>query len=371
MNAEGLPANALVALAQHAKKNLPEDLDAVGEVRGSATMRRDGTAEAPEFSGSGEVTHLHVRSASSKAEVEAGTVPFVLATANLEKGLPLPMARPAAPRRTDARLAVLQFGPFSLGQAQASGRGAPPTVRGWFDLSEYGMTVIGDADVARTLRMAKLAGFPAIASTAEGQAQIDLQIAGTWHSWMGGAPSEVFTPQVLGTAKLHNVRAQLRGVDSPFEVAAANVQLSPNEVRVTKVNATAAHALWTGSLTLPRGCGAPGACTVSFDLTTNQLGLSDVAQWITPRAKPVPWYRLSAVKDAGGPGFFASLKADGKVTVSHLLLRGVTANHVSAEVSLDAGKLLVSDVRGELLGGTHRGEWRGDFTVSARIWLHV
>ncbi len=357
LNAEDLPASALVGLAQHAKKSLPEDLEANGEIRGSLRMRRNGPAgAAADFSGSGEIIGLHLASASNKAELDAASVPLRLIPGGS-----------AEPGKVGNAAPGLQFGPFPL----ASGHGTSPLARGWIALSGYRIALLGEAEVGRTLRVAKLFGLPALAAAADGQAQIDLQIAGTWHGWMEATRagfSNLRQPQVTGTAKLHSVRVEVRGVEEPIEISSANLQLLPDKVRVTKLSANAAHAIWTGSLELPRGCGTPGACAVSFDLSTSQLNLSEVAQWVSPRPKPRPWYRLPAGNDQTGPTFFTSLHADGSVTASRLLLRGLTTNHVSADVSLAAGKLKLSDLRGELLGGKHRGEWRADFSVRPPVY---
>jgi uncharacterized protein involved in outer membrane biogenesis len=373
LNAEGLPASALVALAQRAKRNLPEDLQAGGELRGSLAMRRNGAVEGREFSGSGEIAHLHLASVSSKAELDAATIPLKLIADNSELA---GNGRPVSPgNRMGWGERRLQFGPFPL----TSERGAAPAVRGWLGVSGYEIGLLGDAEVARTLRTAKLFGLPALSATADGQAKVDLQIAGTWHGWMGGTASGVnfARPQITGTAKLRNVHAEVRGADEPIEISSASLQFLPDKVRVTKLSANAAHALWTGSLELPRGCGTPGACTVTFDLATNQLELSEVAAWASPRPRTRPWYRLSA-NDQGEATFFTSLHAEGKVVVNRLLLRSfvadelsageLSANHVSADVSLDSGKLRLSDLRGELLGGKHRGEWQGDFSVRPPVY---
>jgi uncharacterized protein involved in outer membrane biogenesis len=365
LNAEGLPTSALVALAQRAKRNLPEDLKASGEVQGSLALRRNGTAEAREFSGSGEISHLQLASASSKAELDAASIPLKLMADDAGQ----------AGNQAGGDEKRLEFGPFPL----AGERGAGPTVRGWIGFSGYGIGLVGEAEVARTLRRAKLFGLPALSATADGQAKVDLHIAGTWTGKAASGVSDFSRPQVTGTVKLRNVHAEVRGVDEPIEIPSASLQFLPDKVRVTKLSANAAHALWTGSLELPRGCGTPGACTVSFDLAANQLGLSEVAAWLSPRPRTRPWYRLSASgNDQGEPTFFTSLHAQGKVAVTRLLLRSfaadqpsggdLSANHVSADVSLDSGKLQLSDLRGELLGGKHRGEWQADFSVRPPVY---
>ncbi len=375
LNAEEVPASALVALAQHAKKNLPQDLEANGELRGSLTMKRNGpSAGSPEFSGSGEIIDLHLASLSSKAELDAASIPLrFTADEPAERGLARNRGL-ATNRQPGNKTPGLQVGPFPL----ASANGPSPVVRGWIGLSGYRIDLLGEAEVARTLRAARLFGLPALATAADGQVQIDLQIAGTWHGSTEGTRagfSKISQPQVTGTAKLRSVHVEVRGTKEPIEISSATLQLLPDKVRVTKLTANAAHALWTGSLELPRGCGTPGACTVSFDLATNQLNLSEVAQWVTPRARPRPWYRLSANDQAEQTGstFFTSLHAEGSITANRLLLRSaaanpLSANHVSADVSLDAGKLKLSDLSGEFLGGKHRGEWQADFSVRPAVY---
>jgi hypothetical protein len=383
LNAEGLSAGALVALAQRAKKNLPEDLEASGRVRGSFAMRRRGAAdEVPSFSGNGEIASLHLSSPSSKAELDVASIPLKFSVDGSTEPLSAGNARPR--KRTGGSERQLHFGPFQL----ASGHGAGPTARGWLGAAGYGIGLVGEAEVARTLRVAKLFGLPALSVTADGEAKVDLQIAGSWHGWMGGTPSGANNfsgPQVIGTVKLRGVRAEVRGVDEPIEISSANLQLLRDQVQVTNLSANAAHAQWTGSLELPRGCGTPGACAISFDLATNQLSLGEAAQWLSPLPTPRPWYRLSSIgtsaSDTAGPKFFTSLHAEGRITVHHLLLRGadevtasrvaadvVSADVVSADVSLEAGKLRISDLRGELLGGKHRGEWQGDFSVRPPVY---
>jgi uncharacterized protein involved in outer membrane biogenesis len=375
LSAEGLPASEVVALVQRAKRNLPEDLEAAGKVRASFAMRRNGAAdEASTFSGNGEIASLHLNSPSSKAELDVANIPLKFTADGSAEMMSAGNVR--SRKRAGRGERQLQFGPFPL----SSGRGAGPTARGWLGVSGYGIGLVGEAEVARMLRLAKLLGLPALSATADGEAKVDLQITGSWHGWRGGTPSGANNfsgPQVTGTVKLHGVRAEVRGVDAPIEISSANLQLLRDQVQVTKLSASAAHAQWTGSLELPRGCGTPGACAISFDLATNQLSLGEAAQWLSPQPTPRPWYRLSSVgtsaSDASGPRFFTSLHAQGKIRVNHLALRGVatdelTANRVSADVSLDAGKLSLSDLRGELWGGKHRGEWQGDFSVRPPVY---
>ncbi len=157
-------------------------------------------------------------------------------------------------------------------------------------------------------------------------------------------------------------------MDGPIEITSANLQLLPDVVRVAKLNANAAHALWTGSLELPRGCGTPGACAVRFNLSANEVGLSQISQWVGPGPKKQPWYKVLSPGTQAGPSFLASLRASGKVHANRLLVRDLIATHVSASLNLDSRKLRISELRGDLLGGKQRSDWQVDFSVKPPVY---
>jgi len=46
-----------------------------------------------------------------------------------------------------------------------------------------------------------------------------------------------------------------------------------------------------------------------------------------------------------------------------VLVRRVVGDRVSADVELDKGRLRLSDLRGDVLGGRHVGEWEADFAA--------
>jgi hypothetical protein len=363
LTAEKVPASAAVTLARRAKKNLPDDLAATGTVEGTFAIRANGASVwGAQFEGRGEIADLRLVSASNKAELSLGVIPFALTSDESREKASLPKrsrvkgqlagAQPSGPR--------VEFGPFPVSLGHATQAAA----RGWVGRSGYSVSLAGEAEVARTLRVARLFGLPALAATADGTAQMDLLIAGSWTGLSAGVPPGFSQPQLSGTAKLRNVRAEVRGVEGPIEISSAALQLSPEEVRVTKLSATAADAIWTGSLELPRGCGKPGSCVVRFNLSANEIGLRELSQWVNPRPKNQPWYKAFTTAAPAETSFLGSLHAFGKVTVSRLLVHGgFAATHVSASVNLDRGKLKISDLRGDFLGGNHRGEWQADFSV--------
>lgn len=256
------------------------------------------------------------------------------------------------------------FGPFPV----ALGRPLPAQAVGWVARSGYGLVIRGDGDVSRTLRLASLLGLPAVNASLEGAAEMKLQIAGSWAENISGSSSGFSLPLVTGTAQLHNVRAAVRGLNGPVEISSANLQLLPDETRVDKLIAQAGDTHWTGSVALPRGCGMPGACLVRFNLNSEEIGLSELSKWFGSQPNQRRWYQMLTPEEPKTPTFLENLRASGKVSVGHLRIHNLVAGRVSASLSLEHGRLKVSDLRADLLGGKHRGDWQVDFTAGSPVY---
>jgi hypothetical protein len=76
-----------------------------------------------------------------------------------------------------------------------------------------------------------------------------------------------------------------------------------------------------------------------------------------------PWYRFLSSPAQPKP-YLASLHAVGNLTANRVVIHNLVANRVSAEFELEQGRLQLSNLRGDLLGGRHTGEWQVDFTVN-------
>jgi hypothetical protein len=139
----------------------------------------------------------------------------------------------------------------------------------------------------------------------------------------------------------------------------------PDEAQVRKLNAHIANALWTGSLEMPRGCGTPNACELHFELNTNQIVLDEFSEWVKPKVKERPWYRVLESSAQTAPSFLGNLRASGHLTVDRLQVQSLVATHASASLSLDEGKLQVPELSADFLGGRYLGDWQADFTTKA------
>jgi hypothetical protein len=368
LNVESVPVSAVAQLARRVKKNLPADLVSTGSVQGSFTVKEAGTSpQGREFQGRGEITNLRLQSATTKVEFAPGSVPFVLSSTRKSPrvlssgGFAHPVEGEVLPAPDELHV---EYGPFPV----ALGRPVPAQTRGWVGRSGYGMVVRGDGEVSHTLRLASLFGLPAVKASVEGTAQMELQIAGSWAGNLSGTPSGFSLPEVTGTVQLHNVRATLRGVNGPIEISSAEMRLVPDEARVEKLSALAGEAHWTGSVALPRGCGMPGACLVRFNLNAEEIGLSELSGWLGSQPSQRRWYQVLTSDEPKPSTFLENLRASGKVSAGRLRIHGLVAERVSASLDLERGKLKISELHANVLGGKHLGDWQADFTAASPVY---
>jgi hypothetical protein len=368
LNVEDVPVSAVGQLARRAKKNLPTDFVSSGSVQGNFTVKEDGGSRGAEFQGRGEIADLRLQSASNKVEFAPGNVPFMLSSHRISGDA---ASKSKSSRQSDAAVLPIpdelhvEYGPFPA----ALGRVAPAQARGWVARSGYGMVVRGEGEVSHILRLASLLGLPAVKASVEGASEMDLQIAGSWTGNASGTASGFLSPEVTGTVQLHNLRAMVRGVNGPIEISSAQLQLTHDEARLEKLIARAADAHWTGSVALLRGCGAPGACLVRFNLNAEELRLGELSKWLRSQPSERRWYQMLASADPAPPTFLETLRASGTVNAGRLLIHNLVAIRVSASVDLERGKLKISDLRADLLGGKHRGDWQADFTSSSPVYM--
>jgi len=332
LTVEGVPMQSLVVLARHAKLGLPDDLIATGDLKAKATIQRLAAANQTPFAwqGSGQVTGFGLESSLTNTDLALNDISFTISSQGM-----------------DPHLTV---NPFKI----SLGRLAPTVLQGRVSHDGYDFELKGEAQLQRLLQAARTAGIPALQTTAEGAAKLDLQVVGTWAHF---AP-----PEITGTAHLHAVRSRIRGLDAPFDVVAADLILGPNLTQVNNLTATMAGTSWRGSLALPRPCGTISACSIHFDLHADQISVDQWSPLLFPKAQKEPWYRFgSASIRSASPGLVA-LNANGKFSADKIVVRGVAANKVSSTVQIESGKIEFKDLRAEVLGGRHLGNWTADFT---------
>jgi hypothetical protein len=235
----------------------------------------------------------------------------------------------------------------------------PASVQGWFTRSGYSISLKGESEIQHLLELARVSGIPATHVGATGSAKLDLLVAGKWAGFA--------TPVATGRAELHGVRAQIHGVNGPLEISFARVILSDSETTVDAIAASFAGAPWAGALSVPRPCVAATSCMLSFDLHADEVSTDQLNHWLNPNAAERPWYRFTPT-NSGGHSFLGGIRASGTLAINRVMVRKMLATRVTTRLILDQGKLRLGDLRADLLGGKHRGEWRADFTTKPPVY---
>jgi len=329
--AEGVPAQSLALLARHTKLGLPDDLLALGEMSGKVNIQNslDRRSSSRRWNGGGVITGLRLRSSLMSADVTPNDVSFAVSF--------------------DGTAPFVTVNPFRI----PLGRSVPAVLQGRFSGEGYDFELKGEAQLQRLLQAARTAGIASLQTTAEGTANLDVRIAGAWARF---APAEI-----SGKARLHSVRSRLRALDVPLDIIAADIILGPNQTQVNNLTATMMGTSWRGSLAFPRPCAMLNACSIRFDLHADQIATDQWAPLLFPDAQKEPWFRFgSASIRPGGPSLLA-LDASGNFTADRIVVHGVTANRVSARAKVQGGRIELKDLRAELLGAQHLGEWKADF----------
>jgi hypothetical protein len=256
----------------------------------------------------------------------------------------------------------------------------------------YSFFLRGDVELKDLFRLENVLGLPAARPAAEGSARLDVTVSGPWQGFAA--------PAAVGTAQLRNVRAEMHGLNTPIEIASATMSLDPDAVRMERISARTGSTHWSGGVTAPRHCAAPvtgpvavlGAaltvvpgvvpdtaptCVFQFDLTADQLSTGDLAEWFTPHRAKRPWYRIlnsnSSSNEPLGASSMLAIQAHGNLHVGRFGLKKVSATQVATQVEVDRGKITLTALRGQLLQGTHQGNWIIDVSshdVSTPVRYH-
>ena len=352
ISANRIPLQSVAAMVRRAKKDLPNDLQTDGRLEGMFDARSGEGGQNAVLEGDGRVTDLLLHSESEKADFAVDAVPFSLAAGTHANKKSRSRSEAVADQPNEAHLSVAPF-PLKLA------RSGQATVQGWMARSGYSVAIKGDGDVRRILQLARVAGLPAIHPTVTGSAKLDLQIAGQWTGFAA--------PAITGTAELHTVEAEIRGLNRPLEISTARIALNDSETRVDGILALAAGTRWSGSLAVPRRCSAP--CPAKFNLHADEISTDRLNDWLNPNPPERPWYRFSSNAPARSSSFLAEVKAAGTLVADRVVVRSIPAEHASAKVELEQGHLRVSDMRADVFDGKHRGDWRIDFTAKPPVYL--
>jgi hypothetical protein len=224
----------------------------------------------------------------------------------------------------------------------------------------FNVAVEGDADLARALQVARALGIDTPKVSAKGAAKLNLQIAGHWTGFEA--------PDLSGIVQLKNVQADIPGLIETVQVNGATATIDAKKMTIQNVVAGFAKGPnATGTVSVPRNC-APSACAITFSAHADELSPERLNQLLNPKLRSRPWYNFFMPHPADQANPLLTLEASGQVTIDRWKMADTTASHLNAEVNIAAKHVKVSNLRADLLGGLHTGEWQADFTPDRPIF---
>ncbi len=345
LSAQSVPLQSLANLAIRVKKGLPQDLTAAGNLEADLTFARSGGGEV-EWIGGGQAVNVELASKTTEGRVYLDAIPFTVVSAAASSKKHLKDPAQAAPH--------IEVGPVNLELRKVG----LTSVEGTVNREGYSFKIQGKTDVPHLLRAGKTAGIYTPPVVAAGEADTDLTVAGKWAGYAA--------PLVSGKVQLHAVHAQVRGIKKPVEVSSATVELDADEARALYVVAQFGGSQWRGSVAVPRHCDGSKACIIGFDLHTDDLRTGSAwraFEW--PGDKP--WYQ-ALYPQTPARSFLTTLQADGRISSRKVTFANLTATKVAARLRIDEGKLFLTHLTGEVLGGQHSGEWTADLSAHPPVY---
>jgi hypothetical protein len=336
LTATDVAAQTLVEVGRRAKKDLPEDLTASGAVNADLAFRKD--VRGTTWSGGGTVSELVLHSRTMDEELVIESIPFRLASPG-SKGQKRAVRSLAAPADN-----FLGVGPFVV----AAGKGEA-NASAWFARHGYGLSFTGEMPLLELLQLSGLAGIGAPDVAATGSARFNLATVEEW----SGFPR----PRLTGSMALTDVRAEFRGVNAPVLLASGDLVLTRDSTRLQNLNATIGTTHWSGSAAVLKGC---AACPIEVDLKADTLSSQELNRLLNSVPGSRPWYRILSASQVSDSQV-SRLNVQGKLSADQLSLHGLIATHVTAAIALEHGVLHVSDLRADVLGGKHIGNWTANW----------
>lgn len=354
LTARDLPISALAGLLRNAKKDLAADLNAGGTLDAVFTLRPNPLPGAgPLWAGGGRTSPVRLTSNSLETPLDLGAISFTM-----EGGAFPADARRKLPRKQAAEVparSTLVVAPFAVSLDAPK----PTLVRGRFDAVGYQIALDGDADLRRLLEVGRALGLRPPPVKARGSVRLGLQLAG---NWLNFSP-----PTLLGSAQLHNLEAQLPGLAAPLHLtASASLSEATIELQDLMASVPEYRLALRGWVRIPRHCDQPQGCPSEFDLAAPELVTDELNRLLNPQFRAQPWYRLGPSAAVSNPWRF---RAQGHLASGRVLVKSLVATGVEAQVRLEPGRLVLTDIAAEVLGGHHLGEWRADFTGSEPMYV--
>ena len=354
MAGQNVSLNSVMAFVRHAKRDLPEDLGAAGSTDFAFTARKSlDPGVRTLWSGGGSTKDMVLHSQALGPDLPIGTLTYVIAPQSPEK--PKRATRrgkvdptPAPPQETDEfRLAIAPFA-LQLGAVSPTATEAAVTDTG------FTVGIAGDADLARTMQVARALGIDIPKVAASGSARLDIRVEGHWTGFEA--------PDLSGTAQFKNVKAEVPGVIETVQVNSASATIDAKSLALQNVVASFNKGpSFTGSVAVSRNCSS-GSCPMTFTVHADELSPERLNSLLNPKLRNRPWYNFFTARAPQPVNPIQTLEIAGQFAIDRWNMQGIIATHVNGSLQVAGQRVNVKDLRADVLGGQHSGDWEADFS---------
>lgn len=346
MVATRIPLALVTTFAQHARRGLPGDLTASGDLNAAFGFHSHNGVR--DWHGTGMTSAFLLRTAAAEKPFAVTPIRFHMGA---EGGVPSVLTKKPRARQQprSAANSTLTFESFSV----QMGPTTAAQVQGAADGNGYWVSMKGMVPLERLLELGKATGFPTEISNTTASAVVNLNISGPWANF---APASV-----RGTAHLENVASWIPGLKDRLLITHADAQLSEVQLVLANVQAQFEHTpvAFAGNIQVPRSCpGSTAPCPMEFDLHSDSLAMADFGSLlgVTNKGWSIPFFSDSSKL----PDF----RANGTVSVDNFSVAQLPLQKFTAHVEVGSQSLLVSKITAKLGGGSAQGEWHADWSAS-------
>lgn len=345
--ANHLPLALVATFARHARRSLPDDLTATGDVNaafGFHSHNRD-----KNWHGTGMSSPFLLQTAAAGHPFPVGQVKFHMGAADNTGAPPTKTMRRMAttPIRPVTRPEALTVDTFSILLDST----ATLDVQASVDGSGYSIVARGMVPIERLLALGRATGFQAPTTAFTASATVDFNISNPWGS--------ANPPRVHGSAGLQNVVASIPGLKSRLLLSRATAQLTDASLQISNIDGQFEHTpvAFGGAVTVPWSCPNGPPCPLEFELHADALDAADLAALLIAGDKG---WSLPFFDDS--PARLPDVRGRGAISVDRLTLAQLPLEKFTGRVETGDHTMTISHATAKLGGGSVSGDWKGDWT---------
>jgi hypothetical protein len=351
--ANRVPLSLLAAVARQARRSLPDDFTASGDL--NAAFGFHWHAGVRDFHGTGMSTPFLLQASAGDKPFPVSAVRFHIGAGDTPTALVVKKKKSNVPAQTTPAVAPsAAYDSSSLTVDAFSVQMGPSTtleVQGSLDSKGYFVSAKGMVPMERLLAFGRATGFHSHIVNTTASALVDLNVSGPWVNFTA--------PKLHGTAHLQNLAAWIPGVKDRLVMSEADAQITDTALVLSKINGQFEHSpiAFTGSVSGPLNCTGNAPCPLQFDLQLDSLAVLDVVglMGFTDQGWSLPFL-------SGSENKLPDFRAEGSLAVGELNIDSMPLEKFAAHLELGDHTLTVNRVTARLGGGTTQGEWKVDWS---------